>query len=731
MRKRYFAAILLIACTLPAISQIAVKSFRILPTDQTARVIAPLKDQNGEKCALIRIVTTENGFEFEAGMLGIMKTLKKTGEYWVYIPHGSKKITILHNHLGVLRNYVYPEAIQEAMVYEMVLTTGRVKTIIEEPEMLSQWVVITTDPEGADVYIDDIHRGQTPFQQEFKEGKHTYRISKELYHTEAGQFDLLSLEGKKRMDYELKPNYGYARIKAFPEDGAAIEIDGVSINKETPYKINRIKSGKHTVKLTHEWYETNEQDFEITDGETTDVFLDLSPKFADVMITSIPDAEIYIDDKLEGQGTFSSRLLDGKYKLEIKKPMYHGISENINIKAGEPFTRQYELKPAFGGISISTTPENGAEVLVDDVPTGKITPCTLDQISDGEHIITLRREWYEPRKIRVNIEEGMHQEITEELIPTYVETDISTTPEANIYIDGKKVGFGTYTGRVVTGIHTFEARKDKHHPDIQKTEVMLGKDYNISLTPMPKYGTLKIISDPFDAEILINGKESGTTPKTFHKLLVGEYNIEIRTSGYSPYTQKATIEENITEEVNATLRSTKKVTIISDPAGADIDIDYDYIGITPYTAELSFGEHVINLSLDDYEDFSKTYQITENTNEVNIKLSGLDVVQEIFTVVEQMPQFPGGETAMYNYLSQNLIYPQVAKESGIQGRVYVTFVVETNGSLSDIRILRGIGGGCDEAALKAIRSMPRWVPGKQRGIPVRVQYNLPIKFSLR
>ncbi len=103
---------------------------------------------------------------------------------------------------------------------------------------------------------------------------------------------------------------------------------------------------------------------------------------------------------------------------------------------------------------------------------------------------------------------------------------------------------------------------------------------------------------------------------------------------------------------------------------------------------------------------------------------------EIFTVVEESPSFPGGDEARIRFLTENIKYPQIARESSIQGTVYVTFVVEKNGNVTDVRILRGIGGGCDEEAVRVIKAMPRWSPGKQRGKPVRVQFNMPIKFTL-
>lgn len=105
--------------------------------------------------------------------------------------------------------------------------------------------------------------------------------------------------------------------------------------------------------------------------------------------------------------------------------------------------------------------------------------------------------------------------------------------------------------------------------------------------------------------------------------------------------------------------------------------------------------------------------------------------QQIFLVVEEMPSYPGGEQEMYRFISQNIEYPRMAKESGISGRVFVTFVVEKDGSVTDVQVLRGIGGGCDEEAIRVIKSMPKWKAGKQRGKAVRVQYRMPIKFTLQ
>lgn len=103
---------------------------------------------------------------------------------------------------------------------------------------------------------------------------------------------------------------------------------------------------------------------------------------------------------------------------------------------------------------------------------------------------------------------------------------------------------------------------------------------------------------------------------------------------------------------------------------------------------------------------------------------------ETFQIVEKMPEFPGGEKALLNFISENIIYPESAKDKNISGRVFVTFVVEKDGSVSDVKLLRGIGKECDEEAMRVVKAMPKWKPGMNEGKPVRVSYALPIHFRL-
>ncbi len=125
-------------------------------------------------------------------------------------------------------------------------------------------------------------------------------------------------------------------------------------------------------------------------------------------------------------------------------------------------------------------------------------------------------------------------------------------------------------------------------------------------------------------------------------------------------------------------------------------------------------------------DVVEKVQIEEPKQEVK-----QEVTQKIFDVVEQQPSFPGGQSALLSWLSSNIHYPPVAEENGIQGRVVVSFVVEPDGSISNVQVVRGVDPSLDKEAVRVTKAMPKWVPGKQNGQAVRVKYNLPVTFKLQ
>jgi TonB family protein len=105
--------------------------------------------------------------------------------------------------------------------------------------------------------------------------------------------------------------------------------------------------------------------------------------------------------------------------------------------------------------------------------------------------------------------------------------------------------------------------------------------------------------------------------------------------------------------------------------------------------------------------------------------------EQVYDVVEQMPSFPGGQSALFQFLSQNIHYPEVCEENGIQGRVICDFIVEADGSISDVQVKKMVDHSLDREAVRVIKSMPKWNPGKDKGKPVRVRYTVPVTFRLQ
>jgi periplasmic protein TonB len=150
----------------------------------------------------------------------------------------------------------------------------------------------------------------------------------------------------------------------------------------------------------------------------------------------------------------------------------------------------------------------------------------------------------------------------------------------------------------------------------------------------------------------------------------------------------------------------------------------------PEDTDSDLGELMKNAKNKNISDTNNSFvEIPDDTPKTKV----LDDDNEIrpLSGISEMPEFPGGDEGRIKFLMENLKYPRLAVESGIQGKVILTFVIEKDGSITDIKLLRGIGAGCDEEASRVVTLMPKWNPGRQNGKEVRVQFNMPISFVLK
>ena len=187
----------------------------------------------------------------------------------------------------------------------------------------------------------------------------------------------------------------------------------------------------------------------------------------------------------------------------------------------------------------------------------------------------------------------------------------------------------------------------------------------------------------------------------------------------------------------------KKVT--TDTGIAEVEFEEEIIPITeqeqpqqaPPPPEAPKAEEVIEIMDNDSKVEESTIQASDDTQAaVEVKYTPVEVEEEevdeqqIFTIVEEQPEFPGGMAECYKWINKNLNYPTISAENGVQGRVTVNFVVNTDGSIVDVKVLRGVDPYLDKEAVRVVSKMPKWKPGKQRGKAVRCSFNLPVRFKL-
>jgi len=430
-------------------ADIAVKSFRALPQDMDARIKHPLVDQNGDKCAIIKVVTTETNFEFDGGLMGIEKTVQKTAEIWVYVRWGFKKISIRHPQLGNLRDYMLPFPTEQEMVYEMVLTTGKVITIVEEESIESQWLVITPDPADALVYLNDEFKGTGEYQVKLKPGSYTYRVEKPLYHTDAG---IINISNEKQLlPIKLRPAYGYIKINSSPESGAQVFVDGKLLTSTTPLTTERLASGEHTVQVVKDMYQPLARKVSVLDNQTTEFNAILQANFAELIVKTAEGASIYVNNQPKATTNWTSRLGAGVYTVEARLASHLPAKQDIELATGEKRTIELKPTPIYGSLDVMTSP-SGAKISLNGKDYGT-TPNTIKNLLIGDYTVELIKAGHATVKKTISITENA-EALLSETLANGREVTINSDPQgADLYVDGSLLGKTPYKGNLSFGTH--------------------------------------------------------------------------------------------------------------------------------------------------------------------------------------------------------------------------------------------------------------------------------------
>ena len=266
------------------------------------------------------------------------------------------------------------------------------------------------------------------------------------------------------------------------------------------------------------------------------------------------DAEIYIDDEYVGDKEVSKTLNIGTthtWRMECK--YYHTESGSVEITEGDPIVVEKKMRPAYGYIEVESAPENGALVYIDNERVGK-TPFKTDKLESGEYVVKVVKEMYKQAEQKFTVVDGQTTKAVLNMEPNFVKVTINTDVEADIYINNELKAKGSWTGRLAEGSHYVEARKAQHETTSKNINVVLGEDMVINIdAPRAICGFLNVNTEPMRAEIYIDGKHYGQTPKIITDLLVGVHELVLNKQGYAELKKTITITEGETLSLKETL----------------------------------------------------------------------------------------------------------------------------------------------------------------------------------
>ena len=420
---RFIVLLVVLSCVSIAGAQsgISVKVFSELTQDLDARVNYPETDQNGQKCALVKVVTTESDFSFDNGQLGVTKAIHKPelSEWWVYLPAKTMKLKIMHPVLGQLKDsedgfYYFPTPLKEATCYRMELTTGKVTVTVEEERKKTGFLIIKSQPDGGDVFIADggveKYVGTTPFQKKLTYGTYNYRVKKTLYHDAVGVV-VVDNSRIERND-TLAPAFGTLSIVSTPS-GAKVSLQNDSRSYTTPCTIDHIPSGRYQVNVVAPQYEMFSKEVEIIEGRQTELVATLDSRFAEVSIHSLPNATIMINGQIKGYGSYTEALDEGIYDIEVSLVNHRNVVRQVEVIANQHQSITLEPTPIYGSLDVITQPMY-ANVTINGKSYGD-TPLSVENILIGEYEVVLSKTGYATMTQYVTINEDYNSVVEVDL----------------------------------------------------------------------------------------------------------------------------------------------------------------------------------------------------------------------------------------------------------------------------------------------------------------------------
>ncbi|MBQ5911820.1 MAG: PEGA domain-containing protein [Bacteroidaceae bacterium] len=340
-------------CVLTTNAQdISVTEFYLDEKDLTANGRYAVEDQNGDKCALIRVQTTQKGFSFDVGKIGITKVEDDhVGEIWLWVPFGIRHISIRHQQFGSLPNYYFPITIQKARTYIMKITHDQV-FVTNYDYTKKQRLNIKIYPANASLSLNGMSvnldsRGEATI--EMAHGQFPYKVEAKGYYPKEGQIAVNDKEHSLIVN-DLNPIKGKLSVHVNPYS-AEVFVDGRSIGRSALEPVE-LQIGQHEVMVSSDGYRTETRTVTINENQTTDISVSLS-QIANYRFTTTPSgANIYVNKEHKGSAPFSTVLTTGTYNIKATKAGYKDYIKSMKLSSSNPnvnivLSKIYNYKSEF------------------------------------------------------------------------------------------------------------------------------------------------------------------------------------------------------------------------------------------------------------------------------------------------------------------------------------------------------------------------------------------------
>jgi len=645
MKKMFLVLLVLLSVTLFG-AEFKVRSFEFVQNDLSARRFSRT-DVNDETCTIIKVSCDISGLKFDsnAGIVGEIEY--KAGEYWLYVSPGEKQIDVFREGYEKLSVPILTNVKSNQVYLLKIYGTGS-GALLADDNLLQ----LTINLNEKDIYIARDEFAPMKIKNKtaiFKlsEGIYNFKFQKIGFETINREVNLASnktleitmIAGETADRLKLP---GIVTINSNP-DNAEVFINNQLVGV-TPY-FDELIAGNYNLQIKKKMYHTQNLTFSLDEGVSKEIpEIALKEKYAVISINSNPtSAVVYLNNKRIGKTPINNKQVEsGDYSINLRYDLYHDINENFTLKDGDKPTLSYDFLPAFGTLKVSSQPSN-AKVYIDGEMVGT-TPYSNAKQPSAKYSVRVEKElWLGDEKnilIKDNEKNEKHFVLTKNFGSLTVNSE-----NADIFVNGKKVGKGKISQNLTPGKYIIKATIDKHYDATETVFMQTGDEKEITLSPAPKLGSITILSKPMKtkgAEIFVNGKKEKKKTPAVLPLLYGNYNITLKHPDFLDMTQNISLKESEQKKIIFEMQTYegsilakknfhKKQTLLGAVGSVLIAGAGVYFNIS---ADATYDEYVSAADNDICTDKREKYESLQSLRDVTYTVSLVPLAYSIYNFVK-------------------------------------------------------------------------------------------------